>query len=226
MQMYGGNGGMYEGGYSGGFRRFYPVVTWALLAVNVLYYLFLEWNGSTEDGYYMARHGTLVAAFVLENGEFYRLFTSFFMHFGFRHLFNNMLLLWYLGSRLEEYMGHWRYAATYMAAGLGANVISFFYYLLTSPYANSAGASGAVFGIVGAMLWIVLRHRGRLAGLTSRQLLLMIFFTLYNGFTSIGINNTAHISGLLIGYLCGMCFYHGGAAITPWLRLRLRRLGL
>ena len=53
--------------------------------------------------------------------------------------------------------------------------------------------------------------------------LMMIFFTLYTGFTSIGINNAAHISGLAIGYLCGMCFYRRGAAIGPWLKRRLRR---
>ncbi len=210
-------------GYGPRYRRFDPFVTWVLLAANILYFLLLEWGGSTQDGYYMARHGTLIAAFVLEEGEWYRLFTSFFMHFGVRHLFNNMLLLWYLGTILERYLGHWRFAATYLAAGLGANAVSLVYYLLTSPYANCAGASGAVFGIVGAMLWVVLRHRGRLEGLTSRRLLLMIFFTLYAGFTSIGINNAAHISGLAIGYLCGMCFYRKGAAIGPWLKWRLRR---
>ena len=212
-----------NGGYGPRYRRFYPLVTWVLLAANILYFLVLEWGGSTEDGYYMARHGTLIAAIVLEEGEWYRLFTSFFMHFGIRHIFNNMLLLGYLGMLLERYIGHWQFAVTYLAAGLGANAVSMVYYLLTSPYANCAGASGAVFGIVGAMLWVVLRHRGRLEELTSTRLLMMIFFTLYTGFTSIGINNAAHISGLAIGYLCGMCFYRRGSAIGPWLKRRLRR---
>ena len=73
-------------GYGPRYRRFYPLVTWVLLAANILYFLVLEWGGSTEDGYYMARHGTLIAAIVLEEGEWYRLFTSFFMHFGIRHI--------------------------------------------------------------------------------------------------------------------------------------------
>ena len=158
----------------------------------------------------MMRHGTLVPGLVLEYGEYYRLFTSFFMHFGFRHLFNNMLLLWYLGMRLEKYLGHWRYCLVYLAAGVGANAVSLFYYAYTNPLVNCAGASGAVFGIVGAMLWIVLRHRGRMADLTGRQLLLMILFTLYNGFSSSGVNNVAHISGLALGFLLGMLFYRGG----------------
>lgn len=217
MQIY--NGRIYGDGYdSRGYRRFYPVVTWLLLAANILFFVYLECGGSTNDGYYMARHGTLIADFVLERREYYRLFTAFFMHFGFSHLFNNMLLLWYLGTRLEKYLGHVRFTVVYLASGLGANVISLLYYMLTDPFVNCAGASGAVFGIVGAMLWILLRHRGRVADLTSRQLVLMIVFTLYNGFADSGINNVAHISGLLAGFLLGMLFYRGGTKI--WRRGR------
>ena len=155
----------------------------------------------------------MVPMLVMEWKEYYRLFTAFFMHFGIGHLFNNMLLLWYLGSRLEKYLGHGKYAVTYLLCGLGGNVISLIYYLFTYPYANSAGASGAVFGVVGAMLWVVLRHRGHLADLTTRQLLMMILFTLYSGFTDSGINNTAHIGGLVLGFLLGMLFYRGGQSI-------------
>ena len=201
-------------------RAFIPVVTGLLLAANILAFGYLEWNGSTEDGLYMVRHGTMVAAYVLDNGEYYRLFTSLFLHFGFSHLSGNMLLLGYLGVRLERYVGHWRFLAIYLLSGLGGNVVSLVYYTMTYPYVNSAGASGAVFGIVGAMLWVVLRHRGRLAGLTSRQLMLMILFSLYSGLTSIGINNAAHVSGLAIGFLSGALLYRGGYKIGPWLKKR------
>ena len=194
-------------------RSFLPLVTWLLLAANVLYHLYLEWQGSTVDGYFMVEHGTMVPMMVVEWKEYYRVFTAFFMHFGIRHLFNNMLLLWYLGSRLEKYLGHGKFALTYLACGLGGNLISLAYYLFTDPYTNTAGASGAVFGIVGAMLWVVLRHRGQLADLTSRQLMLMILFTLYNGFADSGINNAAHIGGLVLGFLLGMLFYRGGQKI-------------
>ena len=203
---------VYRENYNTYHRQFYPVVTWVLLAANILYFIYLEIGGSTNNGYYMMQHGTLVPLLVLEYDEYYRLFTSVFMHFGFRHLFNNMLLLWYLGMRLEKYLGHWRYGVVYLATGLGANAVSLLYYALTEPLVNCAGASGAVFGIVGAMLWIVLRHRGRMADLTSRQLLLMILFTLYNGLSSSGVNNVAHVSGLVMGFLFGMLFYRGGTS--------------
>ncbi len=206
------------GGYYGQpkVRPFTPFVTWILLAANILFFLYLEWQGSTEDSYFMVAHGTMVPMLVVEWQEYYRVFTAFFMHFGIGHLFNNMLLLWYLGSRLEKYLGHVKFGVTYLACGLGGNLVSLAYYLFTEPYTNTAGASGAVFGIVGAMLWIVLRHRGRLADLTGRQLGLMILFTLYNGFTSSGINNAAHIGGLIIGFLLGMLFYRGGQSIRSW----------
>ena len=194
-------------------RQFIPLVTWLLLAANVLYYLYLEWQGSTVDGYFMVEHGTMVPMLVVEWKEYYRVFAAFFMHFGIRHLFNNMLLLWYLGSRLEKYLGHGKFAITYLMCGLGGNLISLVYYLFTDPYTNTAGASGAVFGIVGAMLWVVLRHRGQLADLTSRQLILMIVFTIYNGLADSGINNAAHIGGLLVGFLLGILFYRGGQRI-------------
>lgn len=202
----------YENGYGSRNNRYFrPIVTWLLLAANILIFIYLEINGSTNDVYYMAEHGTLIAELIVKKNEYYRLFTSFFMHFGLRHLLNNMLLLWYLGVRLEKYMGHWRYAVTYLASGLIANIFSLFYYLRVNPFVSSAGASGAVFGIVGAMLWIVLRNRGRLAGLTTRQLMLMILFTLYNGLTGSGVNNTAHITGLVSGFLLGVLLYRGGS---------------
>jgi len=197
--------------YENGGKRFMPIVTWAFLAVNILYYIWLEIHGSTNDTAFMARCGTLIPQLVMNRGEYYRFVTSFFMHFGFRHLFNNMLLLWYLGIRLERYLGHVRFAALYLLGGIAANAVSFWYYMQENPFVSCAGASGAVFAIVGAMLWIVLRHRGRLVDLTARQLLLMILFTLYNGMTSAGINNTAHVAGLVVGFLLGALFYCGSA---------------
>lgn len=214
------SGSYYENKYEKAYRPYRPVVTILLLAANILYFIWLEWKGSTNDGYFMAQHGTLIAGYVIERGEYYRLLTSFFMHFGISHLINNMILLGYLGSRLEKYLGHVKYAITYLLCGLIANVVSLIFYLFTEPYANCAGASGAAFGIVGAMLWVVLRHRGRLADLTGRQLTMMIVFSLYNGFASIDINNTAHVTGLITGYLLGMLFYRGGSSIRRWLQNR------
>ncbi len=193
-----------------GARKYVPFMTLCFFALNVLFFLWLEWNGSTEDGSFMMEHGTMVPFLVVEWKQYYRLVTACFMHFGISHLFNNMLLLCYLGVRLEKYMGHVKFAILYLICGVGGNVLSLIFYMLTDPYVNSAGASGAVFGVVGGILWVVLRHKGRLADLTSRQLLMMIIFSLYSGFSDGGINNAAHIGGLILGFLLGMLFYRGG----------------
>ena len=63
-------------------RSFLPLVTWLLLAANVLFFLYLEWQGSTQDGHFMIEHGTMVSLLVVEWKEYYRVFTAFFMHFG------------------------------------------------------------------------------------------------------------------------------------------------
>ncbi len=203
----------YDAGYSTTYHRYVPFVTYIFLAANILFFIYLEWEGSTSDSLYMIQNGSLLVSLVAYGGEYYRLITSFFMHFGFMHLFNNMLLLWYLGVRLEQYLGHVKYTVAYIACGIGANIVTVIYYvyIVEDPWVNSAGASGAVFGIVGALLWIVLRNHGHLAGVTTRQLGLMIIFTLYNGFTSIGVNNAAHLSGLVLGFLFGAVMYHGGS---------------
>jgi rhomboid protease GluP len=189
-------------------RRNPPVVTITFLMINIVVFIVLSIHGSTTDSYYMMDHGTLVPKLVVEQGEYYRIVTAFFLHFGIAHLFNNMLLMGYLGVRLEQYLGHVKFAMLYLLTGIAGNVFSLIYYLSREPYASCAGASGAVFGIVGAMLWLVIKHRGHLEGLTTRQLLLMILFTLYNGVTGTGINNVAHVAGLISGILLCMVFTH------------------
>lgn len=181
-----------------------PFMTVVFLAINILVFIWLSVHGSTRDSGYMVQHGTMVPVLVIENKEYGRILTGFFLHFGIAHLFNNMLLLGYLGIRLEKNLGHVRFALIYMLTGIVGNVCSLIYYITREPYANCAGASGAVFGIVGAMLWLVIRGRGRLEGITARQLLLMTLFTLYNGVTDSGVNNIAHVAGLLSGFLLCM----------------------
>ena len=80
--------------------------------------------------------------------------------------------------------------------------------LKTGEYSVSAGASGAVFAVMGAMIYIVLRNRGRLEDLTVRQILIMAAFSLYFGFTSTGVDNAAHVGGLLAGLVLAALLYH------------------
>lgn len=121
----------------------------------------------------MLQHGAMYLPFVIENGEYYRMFTCMFLHFGFSHLMNNMIMLFLLGNVLEEELGWWKYVILYLASGLGGNILSAWNDLHTGVYAVSAGASGAIFGIIGALIFLVLKNHGRLGNLSSRGMLFM-----------------------------------------------------
>lgn len=190
-------------------------VNWILIILNVVYFLYLEIAGSSEDAYFMYTKGAMLAPAVLEDGEYYRLLTAMFMHFGIRHIMNNMIVLFALGDNLERALGHVKYLIFYLACGVGSNWIS----MMASGADSmtvSAGASGAIFGIVGGLLYAVTINRGRLEDLSTRQLVILIFISLYAGFTSTGVDNMAHISGLILGILFGILLYRKPKKYTDY----------
>ena len=178
-----------------------------LIALNVLFFLYLEITGSSENVYFMYTKGAMSAHAVLEDGEYYRLLTAMFMHFGIRHIMNNMLVLFVLGDNLERALGHVKYLIFYLLCGIGSNWVSMMAHS-TDTMTVSAGASGAIFGVVGGLLYVVTANKGRLEDLSTRQLVIMIFFSLYLGYTSTGVDNTAHLSGLVIGIVLAIILYH------------------
>lgn len=181
-------------------------VTGILIAVNVIYFLYLEIAGSSEDILFMLNHGAMYAPAVLIGKEYYRLLTAMFMHFGIDHIINNMIVLFALGDNLERALGHIKYLIFYLICGIGSNAISMILSGVESG-AVSAGASGAIFGVVGGLLYAVSINRGRLEDLSTRQLVVMIALSLYLGFTESGVDNVAHISGLLLGIIFGIVLY-------------------
>ena len=184
-----------------------PIITIILVSVNVLIFIWLSLFGMTEDAAYMLQHGAMYLPLVVEKGEYYRMFTCIFLHFGFQHLMNNMMMLFFLGSILEEELGWWRYGVLYIISGIGGNVLSALYDLRTGYYVVSAGASGAIFGIIGALFLIIIRNRGRIGNLSGRGMLFMVACSLYHGFTSTGIDNMAHIGGIITGFLVAVVLY-------------------
>lgn len=183
-----------------------PVITVLLVAVNAIVYLLLELKGDTSDSAYMMEMGAAWPPFILE-GEYWRLLTATFMHFGFEHILNNMLILVCAGSILERALGHVKYLILYLLAGIGGSTLSFLQMLYSGEYAVAAGASGAIFGIIGALLWIVIRHKGKYESLTGRGLLFMIVLSLYYGISSGGVDNWGHVGGLLMGFFLSMILY-------------------
>ena len=193
---------------AGEIRRL-PLITVGLIAVNVLVYLVLELLGDTQDGGFIAFYGGMYPPFLIEDHQWWRLFTAGFLHFGASHLVNNMVILFFMGERMERAVGHLRMLIVYLASLLGGSMLSFGMMLYTGDYAVSAGASGAVFGIIGGFLWVVLLHRGRVEDITTRRLLFMIALSVYYGFSSGGIDNWGHIGGIMTGFAVSMILYHG-----------------
>lgn len=183
-------------------------VNGAIIIINIIIFLLPDVFSFLTDKEWIYENGAVIPVLVVENGEYYRLITSVFLHFSIRHLLNNMLVLFILGDRLEQILGGVRYLLFYLLCGLGANIVSLIFVLKMGDwYTMSAGASGAIFGVVGGLMWIVFMNRGRLGDLSSGQLAVMAFFTLYLGFTSSGVDNAAHVGGLLVGILLGIPFY-------------------
>ena len=192
-------------------------VNLAIIAVNVAVFLFLETRGSTEDSRFMIASGALFWPAVTGEGEYWRLLTAVFMHFGMEHLANNMLLLYVLGDNLERALGKVKYAVFYLVCGLGANVISMVTDIRQNSYVVSAGASGAIFGVVGGLMYAVIANRGRLEDLSARQMVILAVLSLYHGFTSRGVNNVAHVAGLVLGVVMGIILYRKPERRTGWM---------
>lgn len=182
-----------------------------IVAVTVIAFFVMQfWEKSVTQGtfyghttQFLLEHGALYAPGVRE-GEWYRLLTHLFLHGDIWHLGNNMLILFCLGNALEHYVGKIPYAVLYFFSGILAGLGSVVY---NTDNTVSVGASGAVFGIVGAMAWLLLRNRGRLKGFTVPRMVLFVLMSVYAGFVDQGVDNAAHVVGLIAGFLLAMLIY-------------------
>ena len=196
-----------------------PIITMGIIGINALVFVWLSFFGMTEDAGYMLEHGAMFVPLVLGNHEYYRLITSMFLHFGFSHLMNNMVMLFFLGSILEEEIGGFKYFLLYFVSGLAGNLLSAAMDLKTGEFVVSARASGAIFGVIGALLIIVAKNHGHLRTLNGRGMVFMVVCSLYHGFTSTGVDNMAHIGGLVSGILLAFILYRkrqGKSSAVEW----------
>ena len=186
-------------------------VTLALVALNIVFFLWTEVNGSSEDIQNMYRWGAMYGPAITEDHEYWRLVTAAFLHFGISHIANNMFLLLLMGDRLERALGHVKYLILYLVSAVGANLFSMILDLRLDPetfYRTvSAGASGAVFGVIGGLLWAVVRNRGRLEDLSARQMMIFAGLSFYYGLTAAGVDSKAHFGGLVTGFVMCMFLY-------------------
>ena len=180
--------------------RHVNAVTMALIGINVLVYFSELAAGGTVNGLgnTIYEHGALYGPLVA-HGDWWRLITSAFLHYGPFHLAINMYSLYFAGSILEQVIGRWRFALLYLASGLAGAAGA----LVWSPNVPTVGASGAIFGILGALF--VLERRGNIAtgGQVGGLIVLNLIFTfVLSSFISVG----GHVGGLIGGLLLMLAF--------------------
>ena len=183
------------------------ICTVSLIVINVIVFLILTLLGDTGDGLFMLQYGAMYEPYITQGHEYYRLVTSIFLHFGIEHLLNNMVMLGALGWNLELETGKIRFLIIYFVSGIGGNLLSLFWNQMQGQYTVSAGASGAIFGLMGALVYVVIANRGMLGRLSGRGMLIMVILSLYFGFTSSGVDNIAHIGGLVCGFISAVILY-------------------
>jgi len=178
-------------------RRFVPVAVYGLIASNVLIFLLTGLGGGfmDTDSETLRRYGMLSAPDIWQ-GAWWRLATSMFLHAGVLHLGVNMWALKNLGEALEDMYGTPTFLVLYIGAGWTGSLASLMF------TGMSVGASGAIFGLAGAWLAIALRRRAYFKAFGS-QVLMVIGINLAIGLSMSGIDNYAHLGGLLGGFLLG-----------------------
>ena len=181
-------------------------VTIALVIINVAVFLVMTLNGNTENTQYLYEHGGMYVPSVINNGEWYRVFTHMFIHSGFQHIFNNMIMLLAVGLTLEERMGHIRYTIVYLVGGLGATALSSAYEWYTGSFSVSVGASGAIMAVFAALVMATIKERKNSGDRAVRRLLIVLAVMVFG---NIGpeINWMAHLGGAITGLILGALLF-------------------
>lgn len=175
-----------------------PILTYVLLVTNVLMFFFLELVGSSTDVQTLITYGAKWNPSIIA-GEYWRFVTPMFLHIGYLHITFNGLALYYLGSLVERIYGTWRFFWIYFLSGFIGVVASFAF---TDNVA--AGASGAIFGCFGAMLYFGLKRKDLFFRTLGYDIIFVLLFNLGIGVVIPMIDNYAHVGGLVGGFLAAM----------------------
>ncbi|MEU3503789.1 rhomboid family intramembrane serine protease [Streptomyces hundungensis] len=192
------------------------LVTKILIGINAVAFLVQQIVGERFTNVFCLLGRAAVPGFDdvqgLAEGQWYRLVTSMFLHGGIGHIAFNMLSLWWLGGPLEGALGRARYLALYFVSGLAGGALT---YLLAAPYERSLGASGAIFGLFGAMAVLMRRMKYDMRPVIGLLVVNLVFT--FNPW--VGIAWQAHVGGLVAGVLVGIGMVHAPAqrrSLVQW----------
>ena len=176
-----------------------PIITVSLIIINVIVFILMYIFGKgSQDAFTLIKFGAFQKDLIL-GGEYYRLITSAFLHIGIFHLLFNCYALYVIGRQLESFLGKIKFLIIYLVSALCGSLMSMIF-----PISISAGASGAIFGLLGSLLYFGYNYRVYLGTVLKSQIIPLILINLIFGFMVSGINNAAHIGGLIGGILITM----------------------
>ncbi|PCK20834.1 rhomboid family intramembrane serine protease [Bacillus pumilus] len=180
------------------FQNGRPIFTYMLIAVQVVMFLLLELSGGSTNTATLTAFGAKSNGLILE-GEWWRLITPMFLHIGLTHLLFNTFALWSVGAAVERIYGSGRFLLIYLISGIFGSIASFVF-----NTAIAAGASGAIFGCLGALLYLAISNRKLFFRTMGTNIIVIILINLGIGFTVSGIDNAGHLGGLVGGFLAAL----------------------
>ena len=184
--------------YNEMFKPKIPIVTYVIIALNIILYIIMYRTNLTGNidniNDTLVNYGAIVPDLV-RGGDYYRLITSAFLHIGIYHLLANMYSLFVLGPNVEHFFGRGKYICIYLYSAIMGSLFT----MVFQGASISAGASGAIFGLFGALLYFGYNYRGYIGNRLINQLLPVVLINLVISFAIPGISAAAHIGGLIGG---------------------------
>ena len=187
-------------------REYIPKITIALIVANIVMFVITEIFGSSENTEILIKCGAMYTPYV-EAGQYWRLFSAMFLHSGIRHLLNNIITLYVMGYILEAEIGRVKYLILYLAGGLCGNLVELWWSGSRGENVVAVGASGAIFAIIGALVWVLIVNKGRVRGLTMPKMIVLIAFSLYFGLVAANVANAAHLGGMGAGFVLAIILH-------------------
>lgn len=178
-----------------------PKVTGIIVLINIAVFIICTFTGPL-----LYNIGGVGISFIKDPIQLYRLITSMFLHADSAHIFGNMILLYFLGEIIENKMGIGRYLALYFSAGIFGSIFTFVNEVVSQKYVMVIGASGAVFGLLGALAALVLYKRVNRSTMAFGRVVVVIIFVVYESFRDVNVAVWSHIGGLVAGFFFGLIY--------------------
>ncbi|WP_085991901.1 rhomboid family intramembrane serine protease [Oceanobacillus senegalensis] len=173
-----------------------PFFTYIIMVINILLFILVEQIGESNAINTLVKFGAKYNPAIIQDGEWWRIITSMFLHIGLLHLVMNMIAVYYLGTLVEGIYGKWRFLIIYFLAGVGGGIASFAFSINVS-----AGASGAIFGLFGALLFFGLNYKQIFYQTMGLNILIVLAINIVFGFSIQQIDMAAHLGGLAAGFI-------------------------